>query len=61
MPQPNKFDEPGSPGGTEPKKPLEFPRREGNAHTINVWRVTLYTVAVIVVLALLTWWIVQPK
>lgn len=60
MAQPNRFDEPGSPGGTVPRKPLEFPKRE-DPRTINVWRITIYTVIVVAVLAFITWWIVHPR
>lgn len=60
MAEPNRFDEPGSPGGTKPKKPLEFPRRDV-PREINVWRITIYTIIIIAILAGITWWIVHPR
>jgi hypothetical protein len=60
MAQPDRFDEPGSPGGTEPRKPLEFPNRE-DPRTISVWRITIYTVLILAILAGITLWLVYPR
>lgn len=60
MAQRDRIDEPGEPGGTRPKAPLEFPRQD-RGNTINIWKVTLYFVILVVVLAAIVYWAVRPR
>lgn len=60
MAQPNPFEEPTKSEETRARQVLEFPRRE-LPRTINVWRITIYTVIVVAVLAGITWWILHPR
>jgi hypothetical protein len=58
--RPESDDSIGAPDGTRQKAPLEFPRRE-QGPTINIWRTSLYFVLVVIVLALIAYYIVHPR
>jgi hypothetical protein len=61
MAQREPIDEPGSlPGGRHRKVPLEFPAPQ-QEKTINIWKVTLYFVILVIVLAALVYWGVHPR
>jgi hypothetical protein len=61
MAEPDPIDDPvGAPGGTRSEPPLEFPR-QGSAATINVWRVTIYVVLLVIVLAAIVYFSVRPR